>query len=137
MRPAHVYASMSAEQPTELITALHGPWRNATRIMMIVLSAAGFSASEIADLLHYDPKTVRAWIARHHSEGFAGLPDRPRTGRPRKGSPRLGQRIHALLLTLTLTLKAWTTRPDPANPGPPPAEPVHDVPAHPRTSPLA
>ena len=70
MRPAHVYASMSAQQHTELITALHGPWRNATRIMMVVLSAAGWSASEIADLLHYDPKTVRAWIARHHAEGL-------------------------------------------------------------------
>jgi transposase len=105
MRPAHIYASMSTEQHTELITALHGPWRNATRIMMVVLSAAGFSASEIADLLHYDPKTVRTWIARHQAEGLIGLPDRPRSDRPRKGSPRLGQRIHALLLTP----KAWTT----------------------------
>ncbi|RSM40151.1 IS630 family transposase, partial [Actinoplanes sp. ATCC 53533] len=105
MRPAHVYASMSAQQHTELITALHGPWRNATRIMMVVLSAAGWSASEIADLLHYDPKTVRAWIARHHAEGLAGLPDRPRSGRPRKGSPRLGQRIHTLLQTP----RSWTT----------------------------
>lgn len=32
---------------------------------MVVLSAAGWTASEIADLLHFDPKTVRAWIARH------------------------------------------------------------------------
>ena len=32
-----------------------------------------WTASEIADLLHYDPKTVRSWIARHHSEGLAGL----------------------------------------------------------------
>jgi transposase len=105
MRPAHVYASMSAAQHTELITALHGPWRNATRIMMVVLSAAGWSASEIADVLHYDPKTVRGWIARHRSEGLAGLPDRPRSGRPRKGSPRLGDRIHTLLQTP----RSWTT----------------------------
>ncbi|NMO55723.1 IS630 family transposase [Actinoplanes sp. TBRC 11911] len=105
MRPAHIYASMSEQQHTELINALHGPWRNATRIMMVVLSAAGFSASEIADLLHYDPKTVRSWIARHHAEGMTGLPDRPRSGRPRKGSPRLGARIHAPLLTP----RSWTT----------------------------
>jgi len=39
MRPAHVYASMSAEQHTELITALHGPWRTATRMLIVVLSA--------------------------------------------------------------------------------------------------
>jgi DNA-binding NarL/FixJ family response regulator len=44
---------------------LHGRWWTATRIMMVVLSAAGWTASEIADLLHFDPKTVRAWIARH------------------------------------------------------------------------
>jgi transposase len=105
MRPAHVFAGLSEQQHTELMNALHGPWRTATRAMMVVLSAAGWSASEIADLLHYDPKTVRAWITRHHAEGLAGLPDRPRPGRPRKGSPRLGERIHALLLTP----KAWTT----------------------------
>ncbi|GIM90707.1 hypothetical protein Ato02nite_025000 [Paractinoplanes toevensis] len=105
MRPAHVYASMSAQQHTELITALHGPWRTATRMVIVVLSAAGMSPSEIADLLHYDPKTVRTWIARHRSEGITGLPDRPRSGRPRKGSRRLGERIHTLLQTP----KAWTT----------------------------
>jgi transposase len=105
MRPAHVYASMSEQQHTELITALHGPWRTATRMVIVVLSAAGMSASEIADLLHYDPKTVRTWITRHRSEGITGLPDRPRCGRPRKGSRRLGQRIHTLLQTP----KAWTT----------------------------
>src|SRR4051794_387208 len=41
---------------------------------MVVLPAADWTASEIAGLLHHDPKTVRTWIARHH----AGLPDRPR-----------------------------------------------------------
>ncbi len=44
-------------------------------------------------------------VARHHAEGVAGLPDRPRSGRPRIGSPRLGERIAALLSIP----KAWTT----------------------------
>ncbi|XVV11936.1 IS630 family transposase [Actinoplanes sp. CA-131856] len=105
MRPAHVYARMSAHQHTELITALHGPWRTATRMVIVILSAAGMSAGEIAELLHYDPVTVRRWITRHQHEGLAGLPDRPRCGRPRTGSHRLGDRIHRLLLTP----KAWTT----------------------------
>ncbi|SNY68363.1 Transposase [Paractinoplanes atraurantiacus] len=105
MRPAHVYARIPAEQYTELITALHGPWRTATRMVIVVLSAAGMTASEIAELLHYDPVTVRRWITRHHHEGLAGLPDRPRTGRPRKGSQRLGERIGRLLQTP----KPWTT----------------------------
>ena len=46
MRPAHVYARMPAEQRTELITALHGPWRTATRTVIVVLSTAGISAGE-------------------------------------------------------------------------------------------
>jgi transposase len=105
MRPAHVYATVSAEQHTELVQALHHRWRTATRAMMVLLSAGGLSASEIADLLHYDPVTVRRWITRHQHEGISGLPDRPRSGRPRKGSPRLGERI----LTLLGTPKAWTS----------------------------
>jgi hypothetical protein len=56
MRPAHVYARASAEQHTALIHALHHEWRTATRMVMVVLSAASWSASEIADLLVYDPK---------------------------------------------------------------------------------
>ena len=90
MRPAHVYASMSEQQHTELITALQGQWRTATRMVIVVLSAAGWTSTEIADLLHYDPKTVRSWIARHHAEGITGLPDRPRSGRPAKAAPASG-----------------------------------------------
>jgi transposase len=105
MGPAHRYAVLTEQQHTELITALQGPWRTATRILMILLSSAGWSASEIADVLAYDPKTIRAWITRHQAEGLAGLPDRPRSGRPRKGSRRLGERITRLLQTP----KAWTT----------------------------
>jgi transposase len=96
---------MPAQQHTELITALHGPWRTATRMVIVVLSAAGWPAGEIAELLHYDPATVRRWITRHQHEGLTGLPDRPRSGRPRDGSHRLGERIHRLLLKP----KAWTT----------------------------
>jgi len=105
MRPAHIYADLTPTQHHDLITALHGPWRTATRTVMILLSAAGMSASEIAALLHYHPVTVRRWITRHTHEGIHALPDRPRSGRPRLGSPRLGQRI----TTLLHTPKAWTT----------------------------
>jgi transposase len=105
MRPAHIYANLAPAQHHDLITALHGHWKVATRVLMILLSAAGMSASEIAELLHYDPVTVRRWIDRHTRDGIDGLPDRPRSGRPRLGSPRLGQRIRTLLRTP----KAWTT----------------------------
>jgi hypothetical protein len=105
MRPAHIYATLTPAQHNDLITALHGRWRIAARIVMIVLSASGMNAPEIAELLHYHPVTVRRWITRHTNEGIDALPDRPRSGRPRLGSPRLGQRIRTLLATP----KAWTT----------------------------
>jgi transposase len=105
MRPAHVYANLSDQQHRQLVDALHRQWRVATRAVMVLLSASGMPATQIAALLHYDPHTVRRWIARHDAEGVTGLPDRPRSGRPRLGSPRLGQRIRALLATP----KAWTT----------------------------
>jgi transposase len=105
MRPAHMYADLTPAQHNDLITALHGHWRVAARIVMVLLSATGMSAPEIAELLHYDPVTVRRWITRHTREGIGGLPDRPRSGRPRLGSPRLGQHIRTLLSTP----KAWTT----------------------------
>jgi transposase len=105
MRPAHLYANVSDEQYDQLVTALHRQWRVATRAVMILLSAHGMSACEIAVVLHYDPATVRRRIARHDLEGLDGLPDRPRPGRPRTGSPGIGERIRALLATQ----KAWTT----------------------------
>jgi transposase len=105
MRPAHVYANVTDEQYEDLVTALHRQWRVATRAVMVLLSASGMAPSEIAVLLHYDPVTVRRWIARHDLQGLSGLPDRPRPGRPRIGSPRIGERIRALLATP----KAWTT----------------------------
>jgi transposase-like protein len=61
-------------------------------------------AAKIADLLGYDPSTVRRWIHRHQCHGTGGLADRPRTGRPRLGSPKLGRRIRRLLDQP----KAWT-----------------------------
>ena len=82
MRPAHVYANLSDEQYHDLVNALHRQWRTATRTVMILLSAGGMPATEIAALLHYDPATVRRWITRHQHEGLTGLPDRPRSGRP-------------------------------------------------------
>ncbi|ASU81760.1 helix-turn-helix domain-containing protein [Nocardiopsis gilva YIM 90087] len=100
MRPAHVYANLSDQQHRHLVDALHRQWRVAARAVTVLLSASAMPATQIAALLHYDPHTVRRWIARHDVEGVTGLPDRPRLG-----SPRLGQRIRALLATP----KAWTT----------------------------
>jgi transposase len=71
---------------------------------MILLSQRGLAAAEIADLLGYDPATVRRWIHRYQQHGANGLADRPRSGRPRLGSRKLTQRIRRLLGQP----KAWT-----------------------------
>lgn len=105
MRPVHLYATVTPRQRRQLLDAVHGRWRVAVRIIMILLSTQGFTPTQIAGLLGYDPHTVRRWITRWHTEGINGLPDRPRPGRPRLGSPHLGERIRTLLSQP----KAWTT----------------------------
>src|SRR5918997_5392966 len=50
-----------------------------TRLVIVLLSVNGWPPTDIAALLHFDPKTVRRWIHRHAAEGMAGLPDRPRS----------------------------------------------------------
>jgi transposase len=106
MRPPSVYANPScpAADPCDLLRLLHGPHRIACRLLMIQLSQQGWPASQIADLLGYDPSTVRRWIHRYQQHGSTGLADRPRSGRPRLGSPKLGRRI----LRLLGQPKAWT-----------------------------
>jgi transposase len=101
-----VYANPAcpAHDPCDLLGLLHGPHRIATRLVMILLSQQGWPASQIADLLGYDPCTVRRWIHCYQRHGANALADRPRSGRPRLGSPKLGRRIRRLLTQP----KAWT-----------------------------
>jgi transposase len=97
LRPAHVFAKPSADGELQIVALLQGPWRFALRLMMIWLSLRGLTASEIAALFEYDPRTVRRWIDRYNEEGVAGLEDRPRSGAPRLGGAGLGRRIRMLL----------------------------------------
>ncbi len=96
MRPAHIFAKPAAAEP-EIVALLHGPWRFALRLVMIWLSLRGLSASEIAALFEYDPRTIRRWIDRYNQEGIVCLEDRPRPGAPRLGGRRLGERIRKLV----------------------------------------
>ncbi|MFD8527766.1 IS630 family transposase [Streptosporangium canum] len=96
MRPSVVFANAPAVSVEHLQAQLRGRWRQATRAVMVLLSLQGLSAVQIADLLGYDPGTVRRWIDRFNRCGVAGLADRPRPGRPRLGGRRLTGRIAAL-----------------------------------------
>jgi transposase len=106
LRPAHVFAKHSGNDELQIAALLQGPWRFALRLVMIWLSMRGLTASEIAALFEYDPRTVRRWISRFNEEGVAGLEDRPRAGAPRLGGSRLGRRIRVLLLEP----RAWTVK---------------------------
>jgi len=106
LRPAHVFAKPTTDGELQIVALLQGPWRFALRLMMIWLSLRGLTASEIAALFEYDPRTVRRWIDRYNREGVAGLEDRPRSGAPRLGGTRLGRRIRMLLRQP----RAWTVK---------------------------
>ncbi|WP_203880417.1 IS630 family transposase, partial [Planobispora takensis] len=97
MRPAVVFANAPDASIEHLRAALRSQWRQATRAMMVLLSLHGLSAAQIAELLGYDPSTVRRWIERFNRLGPQGLADHPRSGRPPLGGRRLRDRIAALL----------------------------------------
>jgi Winged helix-turn helix len=106
MRPPSVYAKRScpAGDPCDLLRLLHGPHRVGLRLVMILLSQHGWTATQVAELVGCDPRTVRRWVHRYNHEGTGGLADRPRPGRPRRGSRRLAARTTRLLGQPT----AWT-----------------------------
>jgi transposase len=106
MRPPSVFAKRScpAGDPCDLLGLLHGPHRIGCRLVMILLSQQRWTATEIAELLGCDPRTVRRWVHRYNHQGAHSLADRRRPGRPRLGSPRLGARIRRLLAQP----RAWT-----------------------------
>jgi hypothetical protein len=97
MRPPHVFVSVPQAARAQILGLLHGRWRVPARLVMVLLSADGRSAAEIAGLLDYHPGTVRRWLDRYADGGLADLADRPRSGRPPRGGPRLATRIAGLL----------------------------------------
>jgi transposase len=58
--------------------------RISERAHFVLLSADGFSATEIGNLMGYQVQTVRAWLGAYQERQCAGLQDQPRSGRPRK-----------------------------------------------------
>ena len=97
MRPVSVFANVPGSEIEQLHADLRGRCRQATRAVMVLLSAYGLPPAQIAALLDCHPATVRRWISRFNREGTAGLADRPRCGRPQLGGRQLTGRIAALL----------------------------------------
>src|SRR5690349_24369579 len=93
MRLVSVFANGPEKEIERLRAELRGPWRQAARAVMVLLSLHELTAAQIAGLLECHPGTARRWIARFNDEGLAGLADRPRPGRPRLGGRRLTRQI--------------------------------------------
>src|ERR1700758_1591272 len=85
MRPVSVFANGPESEIEELRAELRGPWRQATRAVMVLLSLHELPPAQIAGLLECHPGTARRWIARFSEEGLAGLAGRPPGGGPPRG----------------------------------------------------
>ena len=72
MRPVSVFANGPGSEIERLEADLRGRWRQATRAVMVLLSAHGLAPAQIAELLDCHPATVRRWISRFNDEGPAG-----------------------------------------------------------------
>ena len=76
MRPPHVFVQVQLPVREQILGLLHGRWRTAARLVMVLLSADGMTAADIGDLLGYHPATVRRWLDRYRSAGVDDLADR-------------------------------------------------------------
>ena len=59
-----------------------GSARDARRARVVLLSAEGRTATEIAELVGCSVNTATAWRSAYARRGLSGLEDRPRSGRP-------------------------------------------------------
>ena len=62
MRPVSVFANGSGSEIEKLRAGLRGPWQQAERAVMVLLSLHELTAAQIAALLECHPATVRRWI---------------------------------------------------------------------------
>lgn len=52
------------------------------RLHGILLICRGMSCYEVGNLFGDNPRTIENWVKRFETNGFAGLEEKPRTGRP-------------------------------------------------------
>jgi transposase len=86
--------------------------RRVERAKIVWLSHEGKRVPGIAEELHLDPETVRAWLKRFSAQGLPGLEDAARSGRPATYTPdEVGEVVAAALTnpkTLSLPFASWT-----------------------------
>lgn len=74
----------------------------------------GYTPTQVAANLGFNPKTIRAWRRRFLTEGVEGLADRPRSGRPLKGDANYQRLLEETLACdpedLGLWFTSWSTQ---------------------------
>lgn len=84
------------EQLTGWVRAGTTPQRLAARARLILGSAAGLGTRALARRERMSRTTVRRWLGRFAIERYAGLQDRPRSGRPKTITPATRALVVAL-----------------------------------------
>lgn len=101
-----------AEAVKRLVHSRTEPAGRVERAKIVWLSQAGKLVPAIAEELHLDAKTVRAWLKRFNAQGLSGLEDAPRSGRPATyTADEVGEAVAAALTnpqSLGLPFASWT-----------------------------
>lgn len=88
--------------------------RDVLRARIVLLAAAGASASEVAERLGVRKATVLDWVGRFRAHGLAALVDAPRSGRPRKHGEQVRLQVAALAVddpgARNIERSRWTVR---------------------------
>jgi len=79
------------------------PHRQVVRARIVLDAAAGLPSTLIARRVGVTPNTVRKWRKRFCTHGYAGLRDRPRSGRPRVFAAVVVAEVKAIACELPAT----------------------------------
>ena len=80
MRPVSVFANGPDAEAERLRAQLRGPWRQAARAVMVLLSLHELPPAQIAELLECHPATARPGSAGSTARGWPGWPTGPGPG---------------------------------------------------------
>jgi len=109
--PAPIRVVLTEDQRTELRRLVRDRWtapRTRQRLEMVRLAAQGWTVPAIARHLETHEQTVRKYVKAFLVEGFAALPDRPRSGRRPTVTAAAVDSVAHLLDTAAQHGQTWT-----------------------------
>lgn len=63
------------------------------RLHGVLMVSKGISCYEVGDILGHSPRTIEYWVKRFEAKGFAGLQEKPRSGRPSRIDDEIMERV--------------------------------------------